>query len=624
MACSKAGAEYDELEKICICPKGQIFDAIAEDGICLSPKITIQKNKIVFEFSQEVKKAYISYLDYSQNEEINSTVVDRLSEFIRRRSLPIFPGQISIVITKFVKEMGVIYDLIPLGRPSTELSKKDGNVAVKNKVQAQSLLPILLPSPLKFLVHDEVSNLILEAMEQLSVGLDKAQVVAFNEKGCAGICIEKSVIIENVRFIVERIRVFSGGNPMSDLIRVFNKAYLYYPSSVVLVNRQASYLLNTEENGRIFVVSPDGQFVGEKSPEIQKPEFGSPAGVPVVLFEGIYQDFINRAVLAGPHLNSSYFGWFSESDQKPFYYGRHTTLIGEEDEGDFTHGAIVSSLASSKFKKPIIPLSLNAALTDDFLKVWKKFNNKKMVASISFASTFSYRACENSPISKNIQTTQNSVLWFVAASNDGAHIDNSEDAYCPQGLKSNNLVLVASSDNGVSLTSSSNFGINYVDLLESGCMSDTDICPEQAGTSFAAPRLARKAADLFEKYPQISPDQMKNILMLTSKIPIPKVSDDNSDDALWVKNNLKWQPVRSGGFVDIEAAEAFIQEAIKTSYDLSQLNKGDQDELIELLIKAKKSQFNFIGNTQSNQVSLKKRIMKYQISRVFGMVKEVY
>ena len=116
-------------------------------------------------------------------------------------------------------------------------------------------------------------------------------------------------------------------------------------------------------------------------------------------------------------------------------------------------------------------------------------------------------------------------LFLAAAGNDGIDVDNTTPHY-PSSYDLPNIVSVAATDNRDQLASSSNFGVNSVDVAAPG----VDIASSAwgsyyffSGTSMATPNVTGVAALILSQNPGFSYAQVRDRLLQTAR-PVPGLS----------------------------------------------------------------------------------------------------
>jgi hypothetical protein len=122
--------------------------------------------------------------------------------------------------------------------------------------------------------------------------------------------------------------------------------------------------------------------------------------------------------------------------------------------------------------------------------------------------------------------------------------------------------------------------------VDSGCPPGKPTCDDQeSATSYAAPRLARKLADLKAKYPAATVRQIRLAVLATAKVPFLN----------------SWRPVavRSGGMADIDAADRLLANLSSWPTD----NNIVSPQWQQLLMTAKAGQF-------SNGTTFKKYVLR--------------
>lgn len=130
-------------------------------------------------------------------------------------------------------------------------------------------------------------------------------------------------------------------------------------------------------------------------------------------------------------------------------------------------------------------------------------------------------------------------LFVFAAGNDG--LSNDEQGAVPANIKAPNTITVAATYKDLSFASFSNYGTKMVEVAAPGMMIKSSIPGDEylsySGTSQAAPLVAKIAGLVKDANPDLSPAQIKQILMGTV------------DKKAFLKNR-----VASGGIVNQERA----------------------------------------------------------------------
>ncbi|MBL7543327.1 MAG: S8 family serine peptidase [Bdellovibrionaceae bacterium] len=140
-------------------------------------------------------------------------------------------------------------------------------------------------------------------------------------------------------------------------------------------------------------------------------------------------------------------------------------------------------------------------------------------------------------------------LFVIAAGNDGT--DNDKSPVFPSNVAAENRISVAASQGVSSLAKFSNYGLNSVDVAAPGVAIkssvpslDNKLVLPMSGTSMAAPYVTGVAAHMKDINPQLTPPQLRQILMGTV---------DKKD---WLK-----EKVASGGVVNAERAYAAAEKS---------------------------------------------------------------
>jgi subtilisin family serine protease len=112
------------------------------------------------------------------------------------------------------------------------------------------------------------------------------------------------------------------------------------------------------------------------------------------------------------------------------------------------------------------------------------------------------------------------ILVIAAAGNERSNIDNKRHAYYPASYGLSNIITVAAHDDALNIISSSNYGKNSVDIAAPGHRIRSAIPGNAAGymtgTSQATAFVSGVAAMIKSKYPKMTCDQIKNIILSSS------------------------------------------------------------------------------------------------------------
>jgi len=130
-------------------------------------------------------------------------------------------------------------------------------------------------------------------------------------------------------------------------------------------------------------------------------------------------------------------------------------------------------------------------------------------------------------------------LFVIAAGNDGT--SNDEFPASPANIKADNTITVAATNGLSKIASFSNFGTQMVDVAAPGVGIESTIPGNEylvvSGTSQASPRVANVAGQILDMNPELTPGQVKQILMETSD-----------------KKAFLADKVKSGGIVNLNRA----------------------------------------------------------------------
>lgn len=156
------------------------------------------------------------------------------------------------------------------------------------------------------------------------------------------------------------------------------------------------------------------------------------------------------------------------------------------------------------------------------------------------------------------------VLMVHSSGNSGENIDVTESfptPYYKSGGKATNWITIGASENKLDETTPaifSNYGAKNVDLFAPGVdivsLDTSSTYSMNSGTSFSGPIVSGVAALLLSYYPELTPQQMIDILMESSyKIKKPKVLVPNMETEKRSKTKFK-KLSKSGGVLDAFSA----------------------------------------------------------------------
>jgi len=254
---------------------------------------------------------------------------------------------------------------------------------------------------------------------------------------------------------------------------------------------------------------------------------------------------LGEFLVYGPDIESSYFGWNKESHRRgEFWNGRvYSNLLDLNKSTDnlASHAAEVSYALGNKRDIGIIPLSTSSCLNSDKTHFWwQNFKDSgAKVINLSATSFEDPKKCREYLNNHPIFTDAESALWIVA----GGNARETSRLGCPQSLAGKENVLVVGAMTGTSVSKVSNFGEEFVDIFARGQNRGMG----EGVTSFAAPRVSRVAALLADSYPELTPYELKLILLLSAK-------------------SNKWNPLPSRSLGELDEEKAIeIAKLIKSN-----------------------------------------------------------
>jgi len=165
---------------------------------------------------------------------------------------------------------------------------------------------------------------------------------------------------------------------------------------------------------------------------------------------------------------------------------------------------------------------------------------------------------------QNFVAAAPNTLFVFAAGNDG--LNNDKFPTSPTNVKADNVISVAATIDRAAIASFSNFGANQVDVAAPGVGIKSTVPGNKylrvSGTSQAAPYIAGVASQIKDTNPELTPLQIKEIIMKTVDL----------------KEFLKGKVV-SNGMVNqgraVRAATLSLNASVKEAIELSRLEVQD-------------------------------------------------
>jgi subtilisin family serine protease len=112
------------------------------------------------------------------------------------------------------------------------------------------------------------------------------------------------------------------------------------------------------------------------------------------------------------------------------------------------------------------------------------------------------------------------ILIVAAAGNERSNIDIRKNAYYPASYGLDNIITVGAINQNANIISSSNWGKNSVDIAAPGFRIKSTVpfsaAGHMTGTSQATAFVTGVAALIKSNYPELSSDQIKNIILASS------------------------------------------------------------------------------------------------------------
>lgn len=606
--CDQAGAHFDENQKLCLCPEGSLLSTVGAYQ-CVTPKFSETDSGYVVS-SMNAKadsRSYPYYLsgpDRSTMQDLIAQAGSSLTQFPalglrlqvvdiyknadEMRSLKLDPDSMhDLAESLLVKNLLLLPDLnLPV----------NANGGISDATLGLNYDIIAVPpsdQPIET-GHIDLDQVIQESVSLAQAGTSGEKIISFTEDGCADQCIGRTDLVDDPSFHSYRTREFFKGALVRDQISIFDRHTRQTAVVLFLMGQRVNQFLLREGNDLWLHANQPGDLSNSRVARlVSLPKKGDVTPfaldaneVPVVTLESaLTTGEQDASIPRGPFTESHVYGWFKTSDDLPYFKNFHAlpTVFGEEEietpDIAAQHGIVVTSLASGGFKHAFIPFAGSDLLNGIFKKFLGNYAevrpNLHLVISLSELWSLSPAACAGGPLGEAVMAHADQVLWVMGASNSASEFSLHSNA-CPQTLTAPNLLKVAATADGLTLAHSSAYGEKTVSIAESGCAGDERTCADaDAATSFAAPRLARKMADLLTRFSEATPKDVAFAILATAHIP----------RSYWGK--LEPLPVISGGVADVDAAALLLSSQAQWPVDRNLVSP----QWLALLKEAKINQY---------------------------------
>ncbi len=284
--------------------------------------------------------------------------------------------------------------------------------------------------------------------------------------------------------------------------------------SIEVINRQGAVVFQKQwDISDLVKPQPIEGLVDFDSIELPKVGLCEESLVPEIFTDQHPESFILR----GPRSPDSFYGWTDGSQSlsgreyvnklslplDQFFLGEHSLDVA----GELAQGEPVG----------IIPLGISACLKPRAAHDWwpSFIESGTRVINLSVRNRDDEPTCREWIRQHPIESDRESVLWVVAAGNQGVDGPNG----CPQYLSGRpNIIVVGASQRG-RVHPNSNYGESLVDIFANGKTFDGMAW----GTSFAAPKVAKVAAVIFARFPDLTVEQVKAAILLSVEWPWRKL-----------------------------------------------------------------------------------------------------
>jgi hypothetical protein len=359
---------------------------------------------------------------------------------------------------------------------------------------------------------------------------------ALGAGGCRESCLEAGPKVPAGAFLAQyrqysvRNRIFRQEIVLYDQ----NNSHVAYASmaqaqllTVILIDRGSQ-----GEMAAVRAFTPEGQPAGER---INKEDEAAKLRERQALLShppqhsmlvGVCEEGINPKLIAdvgslvfGPHTNESYYGWQKANDSPAeFWLGRNVLnrLDLPFSTESYAHHArkTIATLtnAGGEANLGIVPLGINQCLQSRHAARWfqaAKSEPRLRVLNISASEASDEAGCRE--MMRNHPIHDPHFLWVVAAGNQASP----SPVACPQYLRGQKNVIIVGASGWRGMHEKSNYGEDFVDIATAG----ESAVDQDWGTSFAAPRVSRLAAKIFQKLPSVSAAEVRALILATAKIP---------------------------------------------------------------------------------------------------------
>jgi hypothetical protein len=383
-----------------------------------------------------------------------------------------------------------------------------GDISPINQIRFDQKMELSLDAPHADLIY------FIEETEFIS---DKDYF--YTVEGCLGYCKKEMNFNEN-NLEINRIKKFFKGILSSDYITIKEKgsnlvSYKYDLIGRTILAKDQNTVNSTNISHKLSSFSLHSN--GEKSRSIIKSHSEVEIaerknynwGNVVLCDNGLTvkdsKKYSHAKLVKGPNNNSAY-GWLTNvTDQLDFYNG----AVNLNENGTGTIGAANHGFSVFSFMKDVnvASVSLNSCLKDFDNWAPNAINENFKVVNYSYFDSLDRGACFVNHIWNDIQNKPQAkkMLWVLAAGNDKSHLNPETSMHCPQNIvtRNENALIVGGDPSYGGVT---NKGRDYVDFFV-----------KAPSTSTAAAVASSLAANIYKRYPSLSPKLVKKSLLASVK-----------------------------------------------------------------------------------------------------------